>query len=448
MNDRKWIKKITEDMEKQKHLFGHISPNEVKSKWEMPFGFHLNALKKNLKDETKISPFMDKDNSFLKFYPSTLLPFKKKRKPPLKRKGFEEEIKKSSLKPFLKPDALIKNGILYANPDSSASVGFCPLWAIGQNSSVYPFIEQRLSKKNGTFFSHLASALPAVGWVLNVNSSHKAGEVFHIHYDFDEKACARGDNEESRPLWNLRNFLFLKTKGKFCLLETLSVRGAHFINYSTDIHVSAYAECNWLRVEEGDRERSFLLEHSDVKVDKKGRLNRMCLQDGFLKSNESITCSLLGEGAGNELSHLSLLARKQMAQQSFEVKHKERAGFSRQYSRSVIKDEAKMSFQGNVNISRKSPKSDCVQSARAFLLDKKARALLRPELEIHNHDVKAQHGATTHKISDEELFYLESRGLGPAQSREILISAIYSGDMGEMSYSGFEGTMGKIFLEK
>ena len=38
-------------------------------------------------------------------------------------------------------------------------------------------------------------------------------------------------------------------------------------------------------------------------------------------------------------------------------------------------------------------------------------------------DVKCAHGATVSQLSDDELFYLQSRGLDPAASRTLLINA-------------------------
>ena len=58
-----------------------------------------------------------------------------------------------------------------------------------------------------------------------------------------------------------------------------------------------------------------------------------------------------------------------------------------------------------------------------LLLGSKAHADTRPQLEVYTDDVRCNHGATTGQISEEELFYLESRGIGERAAKKILCHA-------------------------
>ncbi|MEO1273367.1 MAG: SufD family Fe-S cluster assembly protein, partial [Myxococcota bacterium] len=53
------------------------------------------------------------------------------------------------------------------------------------------------------------------------------------------------------------------------------------------------------------------------------------------------------------------------------------------------------------------------------------RALVdtKPQLEIFADDVRCTHGATIGQMEGDELFYLQSRGLGLAQARQALTLA-------------------------
>jgi Fe-S cluster assembly protein SufD len=44
----------------------------------------------------------------------------------------------------------------------------------------------------------------------------------------------------------------------------------------------------------------------------------------------------------------------------------------------------------------------------------------KPQLEIFADDVKCAHGAAVGQLSEEELFYLESRGINPMLARNLL----------------------------
>lgn len=43
-----------------------------------------------------------------------------------------------------------------------------------------------------------------------------------------------------------------------------------------------------------------------------------------------------------------------------------------------------------------------------------------PGLEINADQVKCSHGSTSAQISDEEIFYLQARGIDPVQSRQLI----------------------------
>ncbi len=63
------------------------------------------------------------------------------------------------------------------------------------------------------------------------------------------------------------------------------------------------------------------------------------------------------------------------------------------------------------------------QSLRAILLQPGCDVALRPRLAILSDDVDCRHGATTSAFSDEQLFYLRSRGLPVEQAQQLLAAA-------------------------
>ena len=63
------------------------------------------------------------------------------------------------------------------------------------------------------------------------------------------------------------------------------------------------------------------------------------------------------------------------------------------------------------------------QITRGILLSPQAHALSIPQLEIQAHDVVCRHGAAISALSDEEMFYLQSRGIDAQKTRQILVQA-------------------------
>ena len=96
---------------------------------------------------------------------------------------------------------------------------------------------------------------------------------------------------------------------------------------------------------------------------------------------------------------------------------------SQQTFKGVIKDSAQGSFFGQINIKKDAQKSKAKQLNKNLLLSEKARAFSKPRLAIDADDVKCSHGATVGKVRDEEIFYLQSRGIKKKAAEQLLVNA-------------------------
>jgi Fe-S cluster assembly protein SufD len=95
--------------------------------------------------------------------------------------------------------------------------------------------------------------------------------------------------------------------------------------------------------------------------------------------------------------------------------------------RSVLGGKATGSYLGKVAVARHAQKTDASQSVKAMLLARTATANAKPELEIYADDVKCAHGAAIGELDAMALFYLESRGIAPADAKAMLLRAFISG---------------------
>jgi Fe-S cluster assembly protein SufD len=109
------------------------------------------------------------------------------------------------------------------------------------------------------------------------------------------------------------------------------------------------------------------------------------------------------------------------------VKHVGEGGRSRQTIRSVLNGKATGSYLGKVEVARGAQQTDAEQSVKAMLLDRGATANCKPELEIFADDVKCAHGATVGELDEQQLFYLGSRGMPPAEARALLLEGFIMG---------------------
>ena len=105
------------------------------------------------------------------------------------------------------------------------------------------------------------------------------------------------------------------------------------------------------------------------------------------------------------------------------VTHAEPGATSRQLVRSVLGGHSTGTYLGKVAVARGAQHTDSEQSVKAMLLDRTATANAKPELEIYADDVKCAHGCAIGELDAMGLFYLQSRGLTPADAKRLMLHA-------------------------
>lgn len=135
----------------------------------------------------------------------------------------------------------------------------------------------------------------------------------------------------------------------------------------------------------------------------------------------------LRDGAHFELGGAIIGGAGQTLEIVTAVRHVEPHATSNQIVRSVLGGDATGSFLGTVAVARDAQKTDAGQSVKAMLLDRTATANAKPELEIFADDVKCAHGATVGELDRQALFYLQSRGLPPAEAKALMLQAFVAG---------------------
>lgn len=93
--------------------------------------------------------------------------------------------------------------------------------------------------------------------------------------------------------------------------------------------------------------------------------------------------------------------------------------------RSALLGACHLSVFGNITIEKNARASEAFLEMRSLLLNDKARARLDPTLDIFENNVRASHAASIGRISEEELFYLRSRGLGKKEAETLFLKEYF-----------------------
>ncbi|MCH7226910.1 Fe-S cluster assembly protein SufD [Haloferula sp. A504] len=135
--------------------------------------------------------------------------------------------------------------------------------------------------------------------------------------------------------------------------------------------------------------------------------------------NESL-CRLEGEGSRSDMLSVSVPARSQEYDQRTFQHHVSPGAFSDLLYKNSLYDKSRTIFSGLIFVDEGAHRTDAYQTCRNLFMSEDAEANSMPGLEINADDVKCSHGSTSAQISDEEIFYLQTRGIDPVRARQLI----------------------------
>ena len=143
-----------------------------------------------------------------------------------------------------------------------------------------------------------------------------------------------------------------------------------------------------------------------------------------LKSiEESFRINLKKEEADADVRVLSLAKAFESKFVQY-ISHDDKATISNIYNVGIALDSANVSFDTTGKIEKGMAKSNCRQLSRGIIIDDNSKVTSKPILLIDEYDCFANHGAAIGKISDEDLFYLMSRGLTKNEAFLLILEGI------------------------
>ena len=91
----------------------------------------------------------------------------------------------------------------------------------------------------------------------------------------------------------------------------------------------------------------------------------------------------------------------------------------------ALMDRGRSVFRGLIRVHPKAQRTDAYQTNRNLILSPGARADSLPNLEIAADDVRCSHAATVGQLDQEEIFYLQSRGISRIEAMRLVIFGFF-----------------------
>jgi len=134
---------------------------------------------------------------------------------------------------------------------------------------------------------------------------------------------------------------------------------------------------------------------------------------------------LMGERAKAEILSVAFAGDGQHQDAGAKVIHAAPNTTSRITSKSISKGGGRASYRGMVKVYPSATNCKVSVECDALLLDETSRSDTYPTMEIANDDVRVEHEARVSKIAEEQIFYLQSRGLTDDQARMLIVNGFF-----------------------
>ena len=220
----------------------------------------------------------------------------------------------------------------------------------------------------------------------------------------------------------IRVLLILEENAELELLHVQLSSGANLSSAVLEAKLASNSKLNYGLLAFGTDE-SALMNHLAIEQEISSTLSVVTAASGWgVLRNEPLALQCQGD-AHTEFRALQFVRNHQLADTHSSVRFNGPNGTLDQLHKTVADGSGRSVFNGVVQVPRAAQRTNAGQLSRSLLMSDKARIDTKPELEIVADDVKCTHGATVSRIQEDQLFYLQSRGIGAQQAAQLLLRA-------------------------
>ncbi len=134
------------------------------------------------------------------------------------------------------------------------------------------------------------------------------------------------------------------------------------------------------------------------------------------------SCVLRGENSSGEFYSVALTNNKQQADTGTKMVHLGKGTTSTIISKGISAGFSQNSYRGLVRIARTAEGARNFTQCDSLLLGNRSAAHTFPYIECKNSSAQLEHEASTSKISEEQLFYLRSRGISQEDAVNLIVN--------------------------
>ncbi|AEN07176.1 Fe-S cluster assembly protein SufB [Halolamina sp.] len=182
-----------------------------------------------------------------------------------------------------------------------------------------------------------------------------------------------------------------------------------------DAHVQYSTVQNWSK-------NTYNLNTKRALVEQNGRMEWISGSMGSKATMLYPSTVLKGRGASDNHITIAFAGEGQDIDTGAKVYHNAPNTKSTIESKSISKDGGRTNYRGLVHIADGAENSSTAVECDALMFDNKSTSDTMPYMEINESKVDVAHEATVGKIGDEDIFYLQTRGLDDDDAKQMIVS--------------------------
>jgi Fe-S cluster assembly protein SufD len=165
------------------------------------------------------------------------------------------------------------------------------------------------------------------------------------------------------------------------------------------------------------------------------RLNASVGRDGTLRSFTAglggaydrcrLDASALGEGGSTEVTSVYLGSGDQVHDVRTMQDHAAPRTTSDLLCKGAVAERSNSIYSGLIRVRNGAVRSDAMQTNHNLVLDESAHAYSLPILDIEENDVRCSHASSVGPVSEDQRYYLESRGLSPEVAERLIVLGFF-----------------------
>lgn len=270
----------------------------------------------------------------------------------------------------------------------------------------------------------LNAALRTGGAYVEIAPGAAPARAFHILHDIKQDPSSA--DQSAQPLHFSHSLIRASERAHAVVVESFQSQAGEALKAHSliEFDISSGAQVNYILVSDWAKEAACLTTiHARMGQDASLKIIFAGIGAGLAKTFFSE--DLNSPGSNAEIYGVVFTDNTARSDVDTYIHHKAPHSTSNVLFNCAVAGNSRSIFAGNIYVDGQAQKTDAYQKNQNLLLSPQARAESMPKLEIIADDVRCTHGASFTNYDENQLFYLQSRGLNEVEAKSLIISGFF-----------------------